>query len=233
MSSSQKNGRKVREDREKHLKLKQRYEHRITVAKQGKAAFQSGDFSTSLRRYMDYLGVHAEINKCDIYSVRPDMFNPKKELSEMLAISQIYFEMAKQFDLSKKYEGECIKALDRYVAFSANQPYQVVNSEVLRKTLRKGKLKRPQHFYAAYKQIQTKSAKCFIATYYFGEEDEVTQKLRLFKNKLLSIPSGFFWVDLYYRFSPQFISFSKKHRPLDVIFKKTLKPLLRWFSSLF
>jgi hypothetical protein len=219
-------GRDKREEREKFLKLKHRYEHRITIAKNGNIANRSGDFGNSIKKYTDYLGILAEVNKCDIYSLSPDMFDHKKQVTEMLVISQIYFELAKLFDLSERFEGECIKAMDRYIAFSVNQSYQVVNSEVLRKSLRKGKMKHPEHFFAAYKLIQVKSAKCFIATFCFGNDSLETTHLRAVKKNLLKSPYGFELVDFYYRFSPKIVAIAEQNliiKHLVIIF---FKPLL-------
>ena len=233
MGEFAKSGRELREEREKFLKLKHRYERRITIAKSGKIALQTGDYGNSIKRYCDYLSILAEVHKCDIYSLRPDMFDRKKELSEMLVISQIFFELSKLFDMTNRFVKECEKALDRYVAFSINQPYQVVNSEVLRKTLRKGKLKNPQKFFAAYKLIQVQSAKCYIATYCFGTNDPTTNKLRVFKNYLLLAPFGFHIVDFYYRYSPSLIKYCENHRHFSLVFKLFVKPCLRLFSRLF
>ncbi len=218
-------------EREYKLMLKHRFETRITNVRQGKEAFSSGDFVTAIRRYTEYLETIAEIHSVPgIYELRVEHFHKTKDVTEMLMISHLYFEVAKVYDATGKYENDVQKCLDQFVLFSINQPFQVVNSEMARKHLRKFHFKKHDMFFRAYQQIFVKSRKCYIATHCFGENDDRTNNLRLFKRWLLARRHGLKVVESYYRVSSPLVDFLDHHPLLSRVFRFFLAPILAWFS---
>lgn len=238
MAAQHKTGRRAREDRERKLLLKHRYENRITVTRYAKQNLDNGDYSNAVRRFVEYLQTISEIKKAkDIYALKPDHFNPKKDLTEMMMISHIYFEMARVYDAAPRFADECKKCLDQFVLFSANQPYQIVNSEMIRKHLKKSVFKNPMEFRAAYQQIYIQSKKCFVVTYCYGTNHPITADYRCFKDWLLNYRTGQEIVRLYYLYSsvavPRWESKPLMHllakviiRPALVLFSKTVLPLI-------
>lgn len=227
-------GRAAREEREKMLILKHKFDNRITTARFGKESFDVNDYGGALKRYSEYLTILAEIKKCpDLYALRPQHFDPKKEITELLLISQIFFEMARMYDAVPKFHEDSKKCLEQFVTFSANQPFQVVNSELVRKHLKKSVFKNPDVFRNAYQQIFVQSKKCYVVTFCFGETHPLTQEFRAFKDELLNYPLGQELVRHYYNFSSvsvpkwekssfgQFMGFWLV-RPALIVFSKTV-----------
>lgn len=230
--------RKEREEYQKAALLKAKFETRITIAKCGKVCIDAGDYSGALKKFTEYLQIMMEVKKCkDIYSLRVQHFDPKKDLTEMLMISHIYFEMARIYDTAPQFMEDSKKCLDQFVSFSANQPYQVINSEMIRKKLKKLQLRNGDNFRNAYQQIFVQSKKCYVVTYCYGNDHDLTLKYRAFKDILLKTAPGREFVRNYYLFSSDFVEkfgdsnfakFSAKFfvKPALRLFAKTILPII-------
>jgi hypothetical protein len=227
-----KTGRAAREERERMLLLKHRFDTRITNVRFGKESLDSTDYSNSIKKFTEYLLVIAEVKKvAGIYDIRTAHFDPKKDITEMLMISHIYFEMARMFDAVPKFHAESEKCLAQFVHFSANQPYQVVNSEMIRKYLKKSSFKNPGVFRSAYEQIFVQSKQCYIVTFCYGDQHLVTQEFREFKDWLLESSWGQNLVRVYYKFSSEIVP-TWENKTLPTVFGKAfVKPLLLLFSK--
>lgn len=233
-----KSGRQAREERERMLILKHKFENRITITKFGKEALDKGDYSTALQRFVEYMNIMADVkNVKDFYSIKPAHFDSKRDVTEMLLISHIFFEMARVYDAVPKFHDDSKKCLDQFVAFSANQPYQIVNSEMIRKHLNKSIYKNAEVFRLAYQQIYVQSKKCYIVTFCYGNDHAITNDYRLFKNWLLNYRLGRELVRHYYAHSSTLvIKWENKTlmrylarfilSPLLVLFSKTILPLI-------
>lgn len=227
-----KSGRTAREEREKRLILKHRFENRITVARFGNESREIKDFAGAIRKFTDYLQVMAEVKKVnDIYAIKPQHFDPKKDVTEMLMISHIYFEMAKMYDAVPKFHDESKRCLDQFVLFSVNQPFQVINSELMRKHLKKTLFRNQEIFRNAYIQIFVQSKKCYVVTFCLGHQHPVTQEFRAVKDLLLEYRLGQELVGLYYRYSSVAVERWEQNSFARVIGKWVVRPLLLLFSK--
>jgi len=237
-------GRIAREEREKMLRLKHKLDNRITTVRFGKESLDAGDYTGAIRRFTDYFNTLAELKKRDDYfELRVSDFDPKKDMTELLMISHIFFEMARIYDAIPKFQSEFKKCLDQFVRFSVNQPYQVLNSELIRKSIKKSRFKNMDDFRSAYQQIFIQSKKCYIVTYCFDTNHQITHEYRLFKTWLLKFQIGFFLVRFYYLLSSNLIqrwenSFILKSlgnylfKPLLILFSKTLlRPIIERCKS--
>lgn len=230
MSST--NNKKAREEREKIIILKHKFENRITIVRFGKEALDNSDYATAIKSFVEYMEIMAEIKKVkDFYALTVSHFNPKTDVTEMLMISHVFFEMARVYDAVPKYKDEAKKCLDQFVHFSANQPYQVVNSELVRKHLKKSLFKNPDAFRAAHAQIFVQSKKCYVVTFCYGNEHHLTQEFRLFKDWLLESRVGFEMVRVYYAYSSVMVERWENSRTMQLISKIIIKPLLLLFSK--
>ena len=192
--------------------LAKQYRTRISVAKQGQEAFSSGNYTDAIRFYNQYLKIISQIKKTDPYNLSPTHFNPDEELSEMFLISQVYWALSQIYDLSPKLTENLSKVLNQFVRFSKGQRYQVANSETLRKFLKKGRMKNKILFTNAFKQIMVASKKCYVATYCFGQDHQITNDFRQFKVEVLAKSKlGIKFVDLYYQYSPGLVSFCQRN----------------------
>ncbi len=227
-----------RQERESILILKHKFENRITIARYGKEAFDAGDYGNSLKKFTEYLNIIAKIQDVkDLYSVQVNKFDPKEDITEMLMISHIYFEMARMYDAVPKFHEESKRCLAQFVLFTASQPYQVVNSEMLRKYIKKSSFKNPTDFAQAYQQIHVQSKKCYVVTYCFGDDHSITHECREFKDWLLTYTWGQRMVQTYYQFSSTAVDKWGNEtwalalsryimRPLLVLFSKTILPVI-------
>lgn len=238
MTIESKAKRAEREEKDRAIILQHKFENRITVARFGKESLDAGDYANALKKFTEYLSIVAEAKEAkDLYNIKISSFDPKKEITEMLMISHIYFELARLYDAVPKFQDEFKKCLEQFVHFSVNQPYQVVNSEMARKYIKKSVFKNPMDFQNAYNQIYVQSKKCYVVTFCFGDEHPVTHEYRLFKEWLLDFSWGQDLVRYYYQFSStavekyghsaiakvfgQFVA-----RPLLVLFQKILLPFI-------
>lgn len=223
----------TREEREKILKLKHKYENRITVARYGKESLDAGDYGNALKKFMDYLHIMAEIKEVkDAYELRINMFDTKKDVTETLMISHIFFEMARLYDAVPKFQTDVTKCLEQFVHFTANQPYQVVNSEMVRKYLKKSNFKNHDAFRNAYQQIYVQSKKCYIVTFCYGNDHWITRECREFKDWLLQYTWGQNLVRHYYCLSSEAIPACEQNFVLRHSTRLIAKPLLMLFSKI-
>lgn len=238
MGAPSKNIRQARIERERMLILKHKFENRITTVRFGKECLDAGDYGSTIQRFLEYMATMAQTKNCkDLYHLKVSHFDPKKDITEMLMMSHVFFEMARIYDASPKFVGESTKCLEQFVHFSANQPYQVVNSELVRKHLNKGQLKNPQNFRNAYQQIYVQSRKCYVVTFCYGDDHPVTHDYRKVKDWLLQSDWGREFVRCYYAISSVVVPKWEHNpwmralgtylvRPCLLLFSKTVLPLI-------
>lgn len=227
-----KNGKAAREERERLIMLNQKYEQRISIAKIGKAALNNRDYSTAISRFVEYMKIMADVKQVgDYLELRPSHFDTKKEVTEMLMMSHVYFEMARIYDGSPKFAQEAQKCLGQFIAFTANQPYQIVNSEMLRKYLKRTAFKNAEMFQSAHKQIYIESKKCYVVTFCYGDSHPVTRDFRIFKDWLLKFEVGHRLVRWYYLYSSHAVIRWEHHRGIKLLSFLFLKPTLLFLSK--
>jgi len=222
-------------DKNQQLALQKRYGKRITIAKQGREAFIAKDYTTAIAKYNEYLNILAESkNVTDIFHLSPGMFDTKTQITELLLISHIYWEVARINEMAPKLQLNFQRALAQFVKFSVNQPYQVLNSEMLRKYIKKNKNTSKQIAFLndANSSIYVQSKKCYIATHCFGDQHPVTKQLRVFKRELLEWPFGIELVRLYYKFSSRFVAYLDLHFLQSKLLLIFSRPILSTFSKL-
>lgn len=216
--------------------LSKKVNQRITIAKHGREAFHEKNYVQAAKNYNEYLMIVSEMKGVsDIYKITPKMFHEKNDLTEMLLISHIFWELARINEMTPKLTVQFQNCLDQFTRFTINQPYQVLNAEMLRKFIAKNKnvsTKLPA-LNKAYQQIFTDSKKCFISTYAYGSNHEITMTLRELKDLIVKYPLGLSFTRAYYIFSPEVIRFCENR----VVFKKflifTSRPILFIIAKIF
>ena len=213
--------------------LNKRYQQRITVVKQGKNAYIKNDFANAIVHYRNYLKIIAQTKQKTEVELVPELFNSQREISELLLISQVYWDLLKVYDLAPNFEKEFKRSLNKFIIFTKGLPFQVVNAELLRKYINKGKTRHLNDLKAAQKKIGVAAKKCYVATHAFGAEHSVTNELRHFRDRVIfySLPQ---WLIIqYYKYSPSFVDFCQKHPVFDkIITSFLLRPLILVFSKL-
>lgn len=220
-------------DKKRHLALQKKYNQRITIAKQGREFFAQKDYVNAAKRYNEYLAILSELNEVeDIYHLTPSMFDEKTQVTEMLLISHVYWDLSRVNEMTPKLQVAYNKCMKQFVRFTANQPYQVLNAEMLRKYIKKNKHKTPQLgvLNHTYSEIFVQSKKCYIATMCFGPNAIETNTLRHFKLKLLQLPFGEKLVSLYYFYSSKLVDACEERKVLRLTTTSFSKPILICFA---
>jgi hypothetical protein len=227
------NSEDIKKESQKKLALQKRYGQRITIMRQGREAFLAKDYVNATKKYLEYLAILAESKDLDdVFKLSPTMFDKSTQVTELLVISHVYWELARIYEMTPKLQNNFNKALNQFIKFSVNQPYQVFNSEMLRKYIKKNKNKSIQigQLNNALSQILIQSRKCFIATEIFGESHKTTNQLRLFKLELLAWPFGEQLVNIYYRLSTNLLDYKDSYF-VQLFFSALKYPLV--FFALF
>jgi hypothetical protein len=198
------------EKQEKKINLKQlneRYVHRIGLVKQGNVAMKQGNAKDAIKFYNMYFKIMGDVKELtDMKYLSPELFKKQEELSELLLISHIYWDLCKIYDKVPALENEFRHALTKFIEFTSGFRYQVVNAEMMRKFIQKDLHSHKEEFREAYKKIYMASKKCFVATYCFGEEHPLTAFYRNLKISLSASPWGQAFIDFYYIVSPVLVS---------------------------
>jgi hypothetical protein len=139
--------------------------------------------------------------------------------------------MARIYDAVPKFQDESKKCLDQFVAFSANQPYQVVNSEMIRKHLKKSVFKQADAFRSAYEQIYVQSKKCYVVTFCYGTNHDITNQYRELKSVMLESKLGRELIRIYYKNSSEMVVKWENSKLMHAFAKIVLKPMLLLFSK--
>jgi hypothetical protein len=210
----------------------QKYHDRLSVLRKAKEFSVKDDIPKAVTAYHKYLEALAFYFEIEERQLRPELFTKNNNLAEILLISQVYWDLARAYDRNQKLKKECDRCLDQFVKFSLGFKFQFINSEMLRKYIKKKACYNTPSFEAAYVKIRVQSKQCYIATYAFGETHPVTEDLRIFRNKILKYQIGHTFVDYYYRLSPNLVNFMYKHPTFGHYAKIVLKPAIIIFSKL-
>lgn len=208
-----------------------RYRDRLTFLRQAKEYAEKDDVPRAVTFYMKYLDSLAIYYETTEKQLKPSLFDKQATgLAEILMVSQVYWDLAKAYDRNPKMHKESERCLEQFVKFSLGFKFQYINSEIIRKYLRKKMAYNQKSFQAAHDRINVNSKSCYVATFCFGEEHQVTNELRAFKKILLKKTWGMSFVNYYYRFSPPLVNFLENKQLIGPIFKIISRPLLKSFS---
>jgi hypothetical protein len=193
----------LRADEELRRKL---LAQRVDIARLGIAAYQNRQMADAVKYYFSYLRILEQVKKCGEGQLHPSYFDKGSEMSELLMVSGIYWDLAKLFDKTKtqdKYK-EFTKYLEKYILFSKDMPYQALCTEAVRKYLKLNKAIHRDAFRNTYKLLGGKF-KCFVATSLIDVTLPSTHfELRRFRDQVLKThPWGRSFVAWYYRNGPK------------------------------
>ncbi len=218
--------------RKHSTQLLENYRNRISLLKVSHDYYQKDNIAKAVEGYNKYLNIVSKYHFTTEEALKPKMFNQKTEIAEILLISQVYWALAKAYDRNPKFKAECKRYLDQFVLFSLGYKHQYINSEMIRKFIRKGIAYNPKLFEMAYKRIMVDSKKCYVATYCFTETHPVTETLREFKQWLLKSNLGYKFVENYYRFSPPFVKKCEESPVFGISTKLVFRPILSFIAKL-
>lgn len=212
----------------KNRLVAQRYSRRLQVLKKAQEFSQNDNVVEAIKYYLEYLDILASYHDTSEGKLSPNLFDDKQELAEIFLISHVYWDLAKAYDRSLRLHKESARCLQQFVKFTINFKFQYINSELIKKFLKKKMAHHPKNFEKAYHDIKVNSKQCFLATYCFESEHFVVTALRNFKMKKLNHSRwGTLFIAYYYGISPKLINFCQRHPiPSKWIVIAVLRPLL-------
>ncbi len=204
------------------------YKERLKVLKHAQEYAHKGEIPKAVEKYNLYLGTLAAYFKVKEADLKPNLFDAKKEITEMLLISHAYWDLAKSYDRSPRLQKESVRCLNQFVVFSLGFKYQHVNAQMLKKLLRKKQVHNRKAFQQAYDRLNVESKACYVATYAYPKNEELLNTLRTFKKEIYTTKVGKTFVQLYYEVSPRFIELLNKF-PISakLLTKLILRPLIK------
>lgn len=225
---------KAEEQREESNRAKlahAEFKRRLTPLRRAHEQSQKGNVPKAVEHYLTYIGILGRYNNVPVDNLSPNHFDMEKDQAELLLLSQVYWDLAKAYDRNPRLKPEAEKYLAQFVKFTIGFKYQYLNSELLRKYIKKRQSYNIEGFKRAYKEIRVSSKKCYIATYCFGENHKVTSDLRLFKFSIQHTLLGDKLIEIYYRISPKIIYYCEKHNYFSYFLKTILSPVLLIFAK--
>ncbi len=214
----------------KHESVTQLYQNRFKLLRRGQEYSQNNNVPKATEYYRRYLSTLAAYFGIKEAQLTPKLFDPKKDLAELLLISHVYWDLAKSYDRSNNLHQESVRCLNQFVKFTTGYKYQHVNARMLKSFIKKKSAYHPKTFKETYEQIQVESKGCFIASDIYGSNDPKTQRLRHLKQKIQRWPLGTKFCELYYqKICPLYFSF---HTECGNILKNPIKRILDLFLFL-
>ncbi|OFZ14192.1 MAG: hypothetical protein A2X86_04895 [Bdellovibrionales bacterium GWA2_49_15] len=231
MVAKRKQGAEAGEEQERPKYIIQKYRDRLNILRHAQEFSQKDDIPRAVTAYMKYLESLAEYFEITEDKLHPELFAREKNLAEILLISQVYWDLAKAYDRSPRLKKECERCLKQFVKFSLGFKFQFINSEMLRKFMKKRAAYNPKLFSDAFQKLKLNSRSCYIATYSFHENSMIVYDLRQFKQKLVKSSLGSMLTDLYYRQSPNLIDLFIEYPNVGLLANSIfIRPLLRAFT---
>ena len=203
---------------------------RMTIAKQGRAAYEKGDFADALKHYRRFMTLTAKFHDVEMQDLHPKLFDPKDRVAEALLISAISLDIAKIVDLLKSAGAreERLIALKVFRLFTIGMPFQGFVAEGLRKYIQNSKLiNNKNDFQATYNAVKI-SGVCFVATAAFdGAQAAEVIALRAFRDTYLrnsGLGRGF--INFYYLVGPVLATLVRKSEALKRASRAGIRSIL-------
>ena len=95
----------------------QQYKNRLVSLRKARDFSKKDNIPQAVQHYLNYLTALAHYYSVDEKELHPKMFNREKELTELLLISQVYWDLAKAYDRNPKLIGECERCLNQFIKF--------------------------------------------------------------------------------------------------------------------
>lgn len=221
------------EEKKKPEGLTNAYRERLKALKQARQYSAVGDIPKAVERYSTYLYTLASYFGVTEDKLSPSFFDTEKEISELLLISHAYWDLSKAYDRSPNLHKESIRCLEQFVKFTNGFKYQHINAQMLRKFIKRKQAHNLKAFQNAYTKIQVDSKGCFIASYSYGTDHNVTNDLRVFKQSILRHRFGFKFVETYYNTSPIIVDILERTGIFGIILNKLfIRPTLLLISKI-
>jgi hypothetical protein len=212
---------------EQAREMQKQYANRFSILKRAQEYNRKEEIGKSMELYLQYLKYVSDFHKTEEKKLKPSMFDPKKDMAELLLISHVYWDIARAYDRSPRLEAELKRCLQQFLLFSIGFKYQYLNSEMMRRFIRKKMCYNQKLFEDTYKQLRVHAKSCYIATYVYPDQDPKLETLRQFRDHCLNKSLwGRYFIAFYYAYSPIFLSFLDR---LPLFFQKSFHHVMTKF----
>lgn len=209
------------------------YRRRLQVLRKAQEFARSEEIPKAVQQYNHYLNSLARYFDIKEEELSPKIFNVDQDITEMLLISQVYWDLAKAYDRSPKLQGEALRCLNQFAKFTVSYKYQYVNAQMLKKYLRGRQAHNPKIFEATYEKVRVEGKGCYVATCLYGPDHSCTQRLRLYRDLTLKHTTwGVRFIDFYETNSPQLVNLYQSNPIVRFALNITLRPLIHIFVYL-
>ena len=190
------------------------YRRRLQVLRKAQEFSRADEIPKAVQQYSIYLNSLARFFGVEEEELSPKLFNQERDITELLLISQVYWDLAKAYDRSPKLAIESVRCLNQFAKFTQGFKYQYVNAQMIKKYI-KGRLPHNiKAFEAAYEKVRVEGKGCYIATCLYGPSHWKTQRLRTFRTQYLSRSRlGQSLTQFYEEHSPKLVDLSQ-HNPI-------------------
>jgi hypothetical protein len=223
-----------KEERLSNELKKAAYATRLGHLRRGQEHAAKNEISKAVENYLTYLKALETYFSVKEENLSPKLFDKKKDLTELLLISHVYWDLAKAYDKNPKTVKESNRCLNQFVKFSIGFKYQRLNSDILRKYIKKKIPRNDNIFKDAYDKIRVSSKGCYIATHCYHEDHYIVEQLRNIRANLIHSKVFRTFCKVYYYTSPLLIRFGQKNKTLNTFFKRFIfLPLIHIFLKIF
>ena len=189
----------AREERRREL-----FRRRLDVARSGVHYCNLRKWNEAIKAFLTYIQILEDWKQVEKGRLAPSLFDTKSDIAELLLISGVFWDLAKCYDklTGDQARKEVQAALNKFVLFTRNMPFQTVCMETVRKYISYESPKSKDLFKQAYQQLG--GGKCFIASSLIDLiEPETLPTLQKFRDeKLLTTAAGKKTVTAYYYLAP-------------------------------
>lgn len=177
---------------------------RVELARAGNVAYYNKRLGDAVRAFRSYIHILEQIHGVSAGGLIPSCFDPKEDVSELLMLSGVYWDLVKLFDRTRspRLYKEFQHYMEKFILFSKGQPHQALCTEALRKYILAARPIHMKEFKNAFKVLG--GSDCFIVTSLLDEISEPTlPKLRMFRDQVLAHSfMGRAAVRWYYHYGP-------------------------------
>lgn len=206
------------------------YRRRLQVLRKAQEFSRADEIPKAVQQYNLYLNSLARFFDIKEEELTPKNFDKERDITELLLISQVYWDLAKAYDRSPKLSGEALRCLNQFAKFTIGFKYQYVNAQMLKKYIRGRLPHNVKIFEMTYDKIRVEGKGCYIASCLYGPSDARTNVLRHFRDQKLSrITWGRAFIDQYENYSPILVDLHMRSffvRPLTYFIVKPVIDLI-------
>ena len=134
------------DDEERNKFILQKYQNRLKLLRLGQEYSQKDDIPNSVKAYVKYLQALADYYGVEENQLNPNLFKKQNNIVEILMVSQVYWDLSKSYDRAPKLKSECQRCLKQFMRFSIGFKFQYLNSEMLRKYIKRRVAHNPKLF---------------------------------------------------------------------------------------